>query len=210
MEPCRPPMTQTFGALLKRHRLASGLTQAELAERAGLSTEAVSALERGVNRTPRKDTVALLADALDLEGQDRALLERASRQQKAAVARPSADSDQSPTRGGVLPLFGRDSEMALVQQVLDGVAPPILFLTGEPGVGKTRLLREAGQQASSQGWAVLAGECQRQGGPDSVCAAVDNSRVAISCNRLHCNNGPTFRAAPGWSGCYRSFWRWGW
>ena len=63
-----------------------------------------------------------------------------------------------------MPLFGRENEIALVQQVLDGVAAPTLFLTGEPGVGKTRLLRQAGQQASSQGWAVLTGECQRQGG----------------------------------------------
>jgi transcriptional regulator with XRE-family HTH domain/tetratricopeptide (TPR) repeat protein len=157
--------SQTFGMLLKRYRLASGLTQAELAERAGLSPEAVSALERGVNRAPRKDTVTLLADALALPEQERALLERAGRQHKAA-ARPPVLS--TPGRPGILgtpaPLVGRRQEISLVQQLLDGILPPALFLTGEPGVGKTRLLREAAREAASQGWTVLTGECQRQGG----------------------------------------------
>src|SRR6185437_15980201 len=57
----------TFAALLRRFRRATGMTQAELAERAGLSPEAISALERGVNRTPRRETVELLAEALGLE-----------------------------------------------------------------------------------------------------------------------------------------------
>jgi tetratricopeptide (TPR) repeat protein/DNA-binding XRE family transcriptional regulator len=157
--------SQTFGMLLKRYRLASGLTQAELAERAGLSPEAVSALERGVNRAPRKDTISLLADALALPEQERALLERAGRQHKAAVRPPVLGTPgSSGVQGTPAPLVGRRQEMSLVQQLLDGILPPALFLTGEPGVGKTRLLREAARQAASQGWAVLMGECQRQGG----------------------------------------------
>jgi transcriptional regulator with XRE-family HTH domain len=43
----------TFGLLLKRHRHAAGMTQEELAERAGLSPRAVGDLERGV-RQPRR------------------------------------------------------------------------------------------------------------------------------------------------------------
>jgi transcriptional regulator with XRE-family HTH domain len=39
--------TNGFGALLKRHRLAAGITQEGLAERAGISARAVSDLERG-------------------------------------------------------------------------------------------------------------------------------------------------------------------
>ena len=35
-----------FGALLRRYRLAAGLSQEQLAERAGLSARAVSALEQ--------------------------------------------------------------------------------------------------------------------------------------------------------------------
>ena len=40
------PDAVSFGALLKRQRLAAGLTQEALAERAGLSAKAVSDLER--------------------------------------------------------------------------------------------------------------------------------------------------------------------
>src|SRR5258708_32658631 len=55
-----------FGDLLRRARQAAGLTQAELAERAGLSVRGINDLERGARQTPRKDTVALLAAALGL------------------------------------------------------------------------------------------------------------------------------------------------
>ncbi|MDQ2831377.1 MAG: helix-turn-helix domain-containing protein, partial [Chloroflexota bacterium] len=47
-----------FGALLRRHRLAASLSQEALAERAGLSANAVAALERGRRSAPRPDTVA--------------------------------------------------------------------------------------------------------------------------------------------------------
>ncbi len=55
-----------FGERLRRARQAAGLTQAELAERAGLSRRGINDLERGVRRHPRQDTVALLAQALGL------------------------------------------------------------------------------------------------------------------------------------------------
>lgn len=63
--------TSGFGALLKRYRDVAGLTQEELAERAGLSVEAISGIERGLVHVPRKDTVARLADALGLTETER-------------------------------------------------------------------------------------------------------------------------------------------
>jgi transcriptional regulator with XRE-family HTH domain len=45
------------------------LTQEELAQAAGISTRAVSDLERGVNQTAQKETARLLAGALGLDGQ---------------------------------------------------------------------------------------------------------------------------------------------
>ncbi len=69
----------SFGALLKRYRLAAGLTQEELAERAGLSVRAISDLERGLHRSPQKETINLLADALRLDPQNRIALQDASR-----------------------------------------------------------------------------------------------------------------------------------
>ena len=66
--------TTTFGALLKRYRMAAGLTQEALAERASLSTRAVSDLERGLSRAPRYDTLDLLTKAMNLEAEPRAAL----------------------------------------------------------------------------------------------------------------------------------------
>ena len=68
-----------FGELLRRHRLAAGLTQEALAERAGLSAKAVSDLERDPARTPRLETVGLLADALGAGPDERAALLAAAR-----------------------------------------------------------------------------------------------------------------------------------
>ena len=61
-----------FGRLLRRHRAASGLTQEELAERAGLSARGISDLERGVKTRPHRDTVERLSDALALSPDARA------------------------------------------------------------------------------------------------------------------------------------------
>lgn len=61
-----------FGVLLRRYRLAAGLTQEQLAERASVSTRAVSDLERGGGRMPRLGTVTLLSEALALTPQQQA------------------------------------------------------------------------------------------------------------------------------------------
>ena len=42
----------------------------------------------------------------------------------------------------------------------------MLFLPGEPGIGKTRLLREAAELARVGGWAVLEGGCHRSSGQE--------------------------------------------
>src|SRR3712207_3615400 len=64
----------TFGAMLRELREAGGLTQEELASRAGLTAKAVSALERGERKRPYPHTVRALADALELSGDRRSAL----------------------------------------------------------------------------------------------------------------------------------------
>jgi DNA-binding SARP family transcriptional activator/tetratricopeptide (TPR) repeat protein/transcriptional regulator with XRE-family HTH domain len=61
--------TGAFGALLGAWRRLAGLSQGELAERAGLSIRAVSNLECGRTAWPRPDSVRRLADALGLRGE---------------------------------------------------------------------------------------------------------------------------------------------
>ncbi len=147
---------QTFAALLRRFRRAAGLTQAELAEHAGLSPEAISALERGVNRTPRRETVDLLAEALGLDEQERARFEQSGRHRSAPlVAQPVS---LEPAHTGIS-LVDRTAELAVIDRLLSDRLPPTLLFEGEPGIGKTRLLHEAASLAAGLGWAVLMGSC---------------------------------------------------
>jgi branched-chain amino acid transport system substrate-binding protein len=87
-----PPVT--FASLLRSYRQAAGLTQEELAERAHLSREAIGTLERGNRLSPRKETINLLAEALSLTEPERAALEAAARQQRAA--NPIASTPPTP------------------------------------------------------------------------------------------------------------------
>ncbi len=81
----------TFGALLRRHRDDADLTQEELAERAGLTPEAIGLLERGERRRPQAYTVRKLGDGLGLAAGDRARFEAAARLGRAQPApSPSA------------------------------------------------------------------------------------------------------------------------
>src|SRR5574340_1029674 len=76
----------SFGALLKRYRLAAGLSQEALAARASLSARTISDLERGIHGTPHTDTLELLTGALSLSTQQRDLLLAAAHPEVAAAA----------------------------------------------------------------------------------------------------------------------------
>jgi len=133
------PPAPTFGQLLRRFRLTSGLSQEQLAERAGLSVEAVNTLERGTRQAPRADTVARLVGALGLAGADRARLEAAAlRARHLLSAGVTGASSHGPSLPAPLTSFiGREPEIAAVRQLLG--ATRLLTLIGAPGVGKTRL-----------------------------------------------------------------------
>jgi tetratricopeptide (TPR) repeat protein/transcriptional regulator with XRE-family HTH domain len=154
---------QSFGDLLRRYRLAAGLTQEELAAQAGLSVRGLSDLERGARLAPRRETVQLLAEALHLSAAERTRLEAAARKPGTPA---SGGSVSSPShRPPALPLVGRAQELALLEQVLAG-GPPVLLVAGEPGIGKSRLLQAGSERAQAHGWTVLMGGCHRRSGQD--------------------------------------------
>ena len=64
----------TFAELLRQHRLAAGLTQEALADRAGLSVRGIADLERGARRYPHFHTLRSLAQALELDPAGRVAL----------------------------------------------------------------------------------------------------------------------------------------
>jgi predicted ATPase/class 3 adenylate cyclase/DNA-binding XRE family transcriptional regulator len=99
-----------FGEALRRYRRAVGLTQEELAERAGLSARTVSDLERGINRSPRKDTLPLLAEALGLTAEERRDLEAMTRRPGPVSTPPTPGA--IPSNLPLPPLLGREREVA--------------------------------------------------------------------------------------------------
>src|SRR4051812_11670075 len=84
--------TTPFGDLLRRHRMAVGLSQEALAERAGLSTDAIRALERGRRVAPRPDPLTMLASVLELTDAARAELITAAMGAPALHATPARDT----------------------------------------------------------------------------------------------------------------------
>jgi tetratricopeptide (TPR) repeat protein/transcriptional regulator with XRE-family HTH domain len=150
---------RAFGTLLRRRRIAAGLTQEELAERAGLSVRRIGDMERGIQQRPRTDTLALLAEALGLSPEEQAGLAEAARR-----LRPSAPVVPGYADASTPPLVGRQRELALLERHLAGQGPQVLLLAGEPGIGKTRLLHAAIPRALAHGYCVLEGGCQRLGG----------------------------------------------
>src|SRR5215831_2629645 len=108
-----------FGALLRGHRRAAGLTQEALAERAGLSRRGLQHLEAGDGR-PYPATLDALAAALDLAPAERARLRAAARAAAPPPGDPTADRrGPRPAAAGPtnLPLqltsfVGREREVA--------------------------------------------------------------------------------------------------
>ncbi len=134
--------SQQFGALLREYRMRAELSQEALAERAGMSANGISALERGYRRTPHRETVALLARALALEPDDRRHLDAAATRPARPRYGPALRTGASaPPAAFSLPLslatfVGRERELeeiaALVRQ------HRLVTLTGAGGVGKTQ------------------------------------------------------------------------
>jgi predicted ATPase/DNA-binding XRE family transcriptional regulator len=130
----------SFGALLKRYRLAAGLSQEALAARARLSTRAISDLERGIKHRPRFETLELLTQALSLPAQQRALLQASARPEMApAPSVPRSLSSISGLPSAPTPLIGRDQERSRALACLRSTSGRLLTITGPSGVGKTRL-----------------------------------------------------------------------
>ena len=145
-----------FGALLRRFRLESGMTQQDLADRSKLSVEAIGALERGVRTRPQRETLALLASALALPEHRERLLRSAidaahpPRRRECSTANPSllrmvhSNSEAAP---GNLPqqltsFVGRDRELGEITTLLR--RHRLVTIVGAGGVGKTRIVVQLG------------------------------------------------------------------
>jgi len=116
--------TLGLAGLLRQLRAEAQLTQQELAKAAGVSPRSVSDLERGINRTARKDTAVQLAGALGLAEPVRSLFVAAARgriqaAQVLATRRSQAPGESPAPAGG-----------------MHGFAPALTSFVGRAGPGR--------------------------------------------------------------------------
>ncbi|MGH3147749.1 MAG: ATP-binding protein [Rubrobacter sp.] len=146
----------TFGGMLKRLREAAGLTQEELALRAGMTAKGVSALERGERKRPYPHTVRSISEALGLPEEARVTLFAAVPRRNAKEPDPTASVAPEPDVAGsglpapTTPLVGREKELVEVTDLLGRPGTRLLTLTGVGGTGKTRLALEAARWAKQR------------------------------------------------------------
>jgi tetratricopeptide (TPR) repeat protein/transcriptional regulator with XRE-family HTH domain len=147
-----------FAGLLRQLRTEAGRTQEQLAQAAGLSPRSVSDLERGVNRTARRDTARLLADALELAGTQRALFEAAASGRVPAPQVPHAGAGTAATRTlprDIASFTGRAAQLAQVIAAATGAAAAggvvgIWAVSGMAGIGKTAFAVHAAHELAGE------------------------------------------------------------
>src|SRR5262245_14681128 len=113
------------------------MTQAELAERAGLSERAISDLERGL-KAPQRATMRLLVDALGLESDAAAAFELAARSHPSPPDQVVTSSVQHNLPAALTSFVGRDGEIARLRRLLDpststDLTAQLVTLTGAGG-----------------------------------------------------------------------------
>ncbi|MGA8576982.1 MAG: helix-turn-helix domain-containing protein [Candidatus Cybelea sp.] len=150
-----------FGQILRHFRIAAGLSQEALAERAKMSTNGVSALERGYRRTPQRETLALLGRALALNEEQRSAFEDAAarwrllpRHEETSLTAGRGRRAATPTLPLALTRFvGREAELAEIAALLR--EHRLVTVTGPGGAGKTQTaLRVAASLAGTPDLAV--------------------------------------------------------
>jgi non-specific serine/threonine protein kinase len=116
------------------------LTQAELAERAGLSGRAISDLERGLKQAPRSSTVRLLVRGLALSEAEAADLLRAAQSHLASAHDIGSGFERHNLPLPTTSFVERSGELSRLARLLS--ESRLVTITGAGGCGKTRLALE--------------------------------------------------------------------
>jgi len=167
----------SFGYWLRRRRKALDLTQEALGERVSCSAFAIRKIESD-ERRPSRQLAERLAASLAIPAEERrAFLDAARAVRTADRLRLDTLPVEAATHGAAAgpavesaigsatdtaPFVGRNNEYGLLTgltaRLTAGTGYTIL-IEGEPGIGKSRLMREVAKYAASQGMSTLATNC---------------------------------------------------
>lgn len=133
-------LVEDFGNALRDRRLAVGMSQEELAKRAGCSASLISKIENGLVKTIRVEAAQRCDRALGAHGELLELLPDPDRH-AARVVSPVPSLEPSDPENV---LIGRDRELQRVRDFLDSSqGARVCLLTGPAGAGKTTLALHA-------------------------------------------------------------------
>ncbi|MGH8745509.1 MAG: ATP-binding protein, partial [Burkholderiales bacterium] len=165
----------SFGYWLRRRRKALDLTQEALGERVSCSSFSIRKIEAD-ERRPSRPLAERLAAALAIPEQDRRAFLDAARGVRAVnrLALDAAPVGASPGKAKPgpahaataanesAPFVGRGNEYGLLSGLiarLSAGSGHSVLIEGEPGIGKSRLIRETLRYAEARGLATLAANC---------------------------------------------------
>ena len=174
-----PDRTHSFGYWLRRRRKALDLTQEALAQRVSCSGFSIRKIEADERRPSRRLAERLAASLAIPEEERRDFLDAARAVHTAnrlrlddmplgagapASSIPSAPDSAIGSTSDATPFVGRSNEYglltALIARLTAGTGAGHTFLIeGEPGIGKSRLMREVARNAGTQGVPTLATNC---------------------------------------------------
>lgn len=115
-----------------------------LADRALISVQAVSALERGHRKVPYQHTLERIAEALGLPDDARTELEQAARRARGSRLDLQASSRPHNVPRQLTSFVGRDEAIAEIVELVE--TAPLISIVGPGGAGKTRAAIEAGMR----------------------------------------------------------------
>lgn len=166
--------TDSFGYWLRRRRKALDLTQEALAQRVYCSGFTIRKIEAD-DRRPSRPLAERLAAALSIAGDERHTFLDAARALHSTnrlrldptpvdAAAPTSviPSQQDSVASDGTPFVGRSNEygllIGLISRLTVGTGNTVL-IQGEPGIGKSRLLREVTRYAHAQDFRTLTSKC---------------------------------------------------
>ena len=160
-----------LGDVVRANRRRLGLSQEDLADRAGLSVRGIRKIEAHRTGRPRPATVRLLADAFELAGAERDLFCQAALGVDPAPATSSRVAQPPPSE-----LVGRDDELAALEVASAAAAAGrfhMMWIRGEAGAGKSTLSRAIAARLTQRGWHTAFGASPEVDGVPSAWAWAD-------------------------------------